>query len=173
MDLTKSRRCIGLDINLAEELKNISRSRGMSIISYLRRLLDEAIDLEKQGYYVPEILHEKKLELILSKLGFVYIPSELLLNIDITKSTKEIEMIGEKIGKALNELNIDVEEVIERIAVKNDVGVVQSSSIILIPVSGVKEIIKHVLIGMAKSIGMNISLMGNTVIIKNRKSSTT
>ena len=70
--MSKSRRCIGIDIELAEELKNISKSRGMSIVNYLRKLLEELIDLEKQGYYVPELLHEKKIELVLS-LSLIHI----------------------------------------------------------------------------------------------------
>ncbi|MEM1541306.1 MAG: CopG family transcriptional regulator [Ignisphaera sp.] len=164
--MSKSRRCIGIDTELAEELKNISKARGMSIVNYLRKLLEELIDLEKQGYYVPDLLHEKKIELVLSKLGFVYVPSEVVSE---TLKPEDVETIGEKIGKALIELDLDIEEIIERIAIKNDIAIVQRNSIILIPTVGVKEMIKYILIGIAKAAGIPVSTSGSTVMIRSKR----
>ncbi|MEM1525545.1 MAG: CopG family transcriptional regulator [Ignisphaera sp.] len=161
--MSKTRRCIGLDMDLAEELKNISKSRGMSIVGYMRKLLEEVIELEKFGYYVPEVLYEKRIELILSKLGFVYIPTEL---VEITVKPEEAEVIGEKIGKALAELGIDVVEFIERFALRNDLAIVQRSSLVLVPTSSVKKVLTHLLIGMAKTADIDVSSTGDVVIFR-------
>lgn len=161
--MSKSRRCIGLDIDLAEELKNISRSRGMSLIGYLRKLLEEVLELEKYGYYVPSILYEKKLELILSKLGFVYIPSEL---VEKTVRLEDAEVIGEKIGRALIELNVDVAEFIERFAIKNDLAVFQRDALVLIPATNIKKVLSHLLVGIAKAGGINVSITGDIITLR-------
>lgn len=161
--MSRSRRCIGLDVDLAEELKNISKLRGMSIVNYLRRLLDEVIELEKHGYYAPDIIYEKRIELILSKLGFIYVPAEL---IEQNVKLDNAEIVGEKIGKALLELGIDIGEFIERFALRNDIAIIQKGSVILVPTTGVKDLIRHVIIGIAKAAGLSISTSGSTIIIK-------
>ncbi|MEM1646506.1 MAG: CopG family transcriptional regulator [Ignisphaera sp.] len=165
--MSKSRRCIGLDTDLAEELKNISKSRGMSIVGYLRKLLEEVIELEKFGYYVPEILYEKRIELVLSKLGFVYIPTEL---VETMVKPGEAEVIGEKIGKALSELGIDIIEFIERFALRNDLAIVQRNSLVLVPTSSVKKVLTHLLIGIAKTANIEVSGTGDVVVIFKLKS---
>lgn len=163
--MSKNRRCIGLDIDLAEEIKNIAKLRGMNLVNYLRKLLDEVIEIEKQGYYAPDALYEKRLELLLSKLGFVYIPAELVEKI---VNLEDVEVIGERIGKALVELEIDIAEFIERFALRNDIAIVQKNSLILIPATGVKNIIRHLLIGIARASGLNVAVSGNTIIIRTR-----
>jgi hypothetical protein len=161
--LSKSRRCIGLDIDLAEELKNIARSRGMSIVSYMRKLLEEVVEFENHGYYAPEVLNEKRIELMLSKLGFIYIPAEL---VEKTVNPEEAEAVGLKIGKALVELGIDLAEFIERFAIKNDLAVVQRNTLILIPATSIKKVLVYLLIGIAKAGGISVSTSGDVVIIK-------
>lgn len=161
--MSKSRRCIGLDVDLAEELKNIASNRGMSIVGYLRKLLEEVIELENHGYYVPEVLNEKKIELILSKLGFVYIPAEL---VEKTVNPEDAEVVGLRIGKALTELGIDLTEFIERFAVRNDLAIVQRNTLILIPTTVVKKVLIYLLIGMAKAGDVPVSSSGDVVIIK-------
>lgn len=163
--MSKSRRCVGLDIDLAEELKNIARGRGMSIVGYLRKLLEEVIELEKHGYYAPEVLYEKKVELLLSKLGFVYIPVEL---VEKTVNLEEAEAVGLKIGKALMELGIDLAEFVERFAVKNDLAVVQRNTLILIPSSNMKKVLTQLLTGIAKAGGIEVITSGDIVILKLR-----
>jgi hypothetical protein len=161
--LSKSRRCIGLDIDLAEELKNIARSRGMSIVSYMRKLLEEVVEFENHGYYAPEVLNEKRIELMLSKLGFIYIPAEL---VEKTVNPEEAEAVGLKIGKALVELGIDLAEFIERFAIKNDLAVVQRNTLILIPATSIKKVLVYLLIGIAKAGGISVSTSGDVMIIK-------
>lgn len=161
--MSKSRRCIGLDIDLAEELKNIARSRGMSIVSYMRKLLEEVVEFENHGYYAPEVLNEKRIELMLSKLGFIYIPAEL---VEKTVNPEEAEAVGLKIGKALVELGIDLAEFIERFAIKNDLAVVQRNTLILIPATSIKKVLVYLLIGIAKAGGISVSTSGDVVIIK-------
>jgi Ribbon-helix-helix protein, copG family. len=49
-----SRRTVGIDRDIMEKLKEIARKRGMGISQYLRKLIQEALELEKMGYYARE-----------------------------------------------------------------------------------------------------------------------
>ncbi|MEM0487318.1 MAG: CopG family transcriptional regulator [Zestosphaera sp.] len=160
----KNRRTLGVDLELAEELKSIARSRGMSLVGYLRKLFEEAIEIERLGYFAPSALREKKTELMLSKLGFVYIPLDLL---DIQSANPEVmETRGEKLGATLRELEISCEEIIERISLSNGIGILRENTIILIPSSGPKELLRRFLIGLARGSSLEVSIVGDLAIIK-------
>lgn len=160
----RSRRTLGVDVELAEELKSVARSRGMSLVGYLRKLFEEVIDLEKTGYFAPGALKEKKADLILSKLGFTYIPLELLSNPSPTP--KDAEALGERIGNTLRELGISSEEIIERLALSSGIGIARESSIILVPSSGPREIVRHFLIGLARGCNLDVSASGSIAVIR-------
>jgi len=160
----RSRRTLGVDLELAEELKSIAKSRGMSLVGYLRKLFEEAIEVERLGYFAPGVLREKKTELVLSKLGFVYIPLDLL---DSQPAALEVvETRGEKLGVTLRELGISCEEIIERISLSNGIGILRENAIILIPTSGSREILRRFLIGLAKGSSLEVSIVGDLAIIK-------
>ncbi|MEM0066383.1 MAG: hypothetical protein QXZ22_05325 [Sulfolobales archaeon] len=160
----RSRRTLGVDLELAEELKSIARSRGMSLVGYLRKLFEEAIEIERLGYFAPGVLREKKTELVLSKLGFAYIPLDLLDSQPVAPEV--IEARGEKLGATLRELGINCEEIIERISLSNGIGILKENTIILIPSSGPREILRRFLIGLARGCSLEVSSVGDLAIIK-------
>lgn len=159
----RSRRTLGVDLELAEALKEIARSRGMSLVSYLRKLFEEAIEVERLGYFAPSVLRDKRIELVLSKLGFIYLPLDLLNN---PQTPEAVEALGERVGSTLRELGIDSYEVIERITLGNGLGIVKEDSLILIPSSGPKETVRRFLVGLARGSSLNISTSGDLVIIR-------
>lgn len=160
----KSRRTLGIDLELADELKSIAKTRGMSLVGYLRKLFEEAIDIERLGYFAPGVLKEKKVELILSKLGFTYIPIDLLNN--QSASPELAETVGEKLGATLRELGVSCEEIVERIALSNGIGVLKENTVILIPSSGPREILRRFLAGLARGSSLSITTAGDLVVIK-------
>ncbi|MCC6054347.1 MAG: CopG family transcriptional regulator, partial [Thermosphaera sp.] len=110
--MRKSRKTIGVEAEYVELLKQIAVSRGMSIASYLKRLIEESVKIEEMGYFAPRALSERRIELILSKLGFTIIPW------DITSEATSDEIALERglvIGKTLRELGLNPVEVIELI----------------------------------------------------------
>jgi len=159
----RSRRTLGVDLELAEALKEIARSRGMSLVSYLRKLFEEVIEVERLGYFAPSVLRDKRIELVLSKLGFIYLPLDLLNN---PQTPEAVEALGERVGSTLRELGIDSYEVIERITLGNGLGIVKEDSLILIPSSGPKETVRRFLVGLARGSSLNISTSGDLVIIR-------
>ncbi|MCS7099658.1 MAG: hypothetical protein NZ925_04885, partial [Sulfolobales archaeon] len=160
----RSRRTLGVDLELAEELKKIARSRGMSLASYLRMLFEEVINTERSGYFAPGVLREKRVELALTKLGFSYVPLELL---DAQSLTPEYaEALGVKLATVISELGINCEEVIEKISLSNGIGVLQENTVILIPSSGPKEILRRFLVGLARGSSLRISATGSLVIVR-------
>jgi hypothetical protein len=160
----RSRRTLGVDLELAEALKEIARSRGMSLVGYLRKLFEEAIEVERLGYFAPSALRDKRVELVLSKLGFTYLPIDLLDS--GSRNPEATEALGERVGSTLRELGIDGYEVIERVALSNGLGIVKEGSLILIPSSGPKEIVRRFLVGLARGSSLNVSTSGDLVIVK-------
>lgn len=160
----KSRRTLGVNLELAEELKSIAKSRGMSLVGYLRRLFEETIEVERLGYFTPAILREKRVELILSKLGFVYVPLDLLNN----QSTppKAAEALGEKLGATFRELEVSCEELIEKVSLSIGIGMLKGNEIILVPSSGPREVLRHFLIGLAKGSSLNVVARGDLIAIR-------
>ncbi|MEM1651110.1 MAG: hypothetical protein QXH94_04910, partial [Sulfolobales archaeon] len=107
---------------------------------------------------------EKKTELVLSKLGFAYIPLDLLDSQPVAPEV--IEARGEKLGATLRELGINCEEIIERISLSNGIGILKENTIILIPSSGPREILRRFLIGLARGCSLEVSSVGDLAIIK-------
>ncbi|MEM2005462.1 MAG: CopG family transcriptional regulator [Zestosphaera sp.] len=161
----RSRRNLGVDVELAEGLKEIARSRGMSMASYLRKLFEEVIEVERLGHYAPGVLAEKRVELLLSRLDFIYIPIDLLeKHADPSAALK----VGEKVGNTLKELDVGVENFIERVALNAGIAVTRDDSIVLLPTTDAREVLKNLILGMARGYGLKILTSGNLTIIKTK-----
>ena len=166
--MRKNRKTIGLDAEYAELLKEIAKNRGMSIASYLRRLIDEAVKIEGLGYFAPRALSEKRAEIVLSRLGFIYtIPDAL----DNGFSDEDLLTRGVNIGRALIELGVNPLEVLELIGVSNQLIVIQGDNIIILPQHDkYKKRLSILLKGIAKGAGLNTVESGEvTVVLSNRK----
>ncbi len=162
--MVRSRRTIGLDLELAEELKSIARSRGMSLVGYLRRLLEEVVEIERAGYFAPDALREKRVELVLSRLGFVYVPLDLLR--EQSASPEDAEAYGERLGTTLRELGVSCGELVERISLSNGIGVLKEDSVILVPSSGPREVLRRFLAGLARGASLGVSTVGELVVVR-------
>lgn len=166
--MRKNRKTIGVDAEYAELLKEIAGRRGMSIASYLRRLIDEAVKVEDLGYFAPRALSERRAEILLSRLGFVYSLPDIL-----SKEFTDDELLsrGISIGKAIVELGVNPLEVIELIGVSNQLIVIQGDNIIILPQhEEYKRKLSILLKGVAKGAGFNTVDSGEvTVILSSRK----
>lgn len=161
--MPKSRRTLGVDLHLAEEIKAIAHSRGMSLANYLRKLFEEVIEAERAGYFAPSLLAEKRAEAVLSKLGFTYVPLELL---DGPRTPEYAAEVGSRVGVALRELGLSCTELVERIAMDNDIAVARGDSLVLVPSSGAKELLRRFLAGLAESCGIPTSTSGNLIVVR-------
>ncbi len=162
--MVRSRRTVGLDLELVEELKSIAGSRGMSLTGYLRRLLGEVAEVERMGYFAPDVLREKRVELVLSRLGFAYVPLDLLGG--QSPSPEAAEAYGERLGATLRELGVSCGELVERLSLSNGIGVPREDSIILVPSSGPKEVLRRFLAGLARGASLGVSAVGDLVVVR-------
>jgi hypothetical protein len=165
--LRKSRKTIGVEAEYVELLKQIAVSRGMSIATYLKRLIEESVKIEEMGYFAPRALSERRIELILSKLGFTIMPW------DITSEPTSDEIALERglvIGKTLRELGLNPVEVIELIGLSNQLIVIQGDNIIILPqYDPLRRKLSLLLKGIAKGAGLTIIESGETTIIMQSK----
>ncbi|MEM0014930.1 MAG: hypothetical protein QXS42_01100 [Zestosphaera sp.] len=159
------RRSLGVEVELAEGLKAVARSRGMSLASYLKRLFEEVIEVERLDHYAPGVLEEKRVELVLSRLGFTYVPMELL---DKDSSPEEAMRLGERAGRTLKELGIGLGGFIARAAANAGIAVVREDSVVLLPVSNSREVLRNLMVGMANGYGLKVVATGNLTIIKTK-----
>ena len=168
--MRKSRKTIGVEAEYVELLKQIAVSRGMSIAAYLKRLIEESVKIEEMGYFAPRALSERRIELILSKLGFTIMPW------DITSEPTSDEVALERglvIGKTLRELGLNPVEVIELIGLSNQLIVIQGDNIIILPqYDPLRRKLSLLLKGIAKGAGLSIVESGETtVIMQSRRTS--
>lgn len=161
--MKKNRKTIGLEADFVELLKGIAKRRGMSIAAYLRKLIEEVARIEEMGYFAPRALSERRAELVLSRFSFVHVPVDVL-NENI--SEEELEEKGVLMGKALVELEINPQEVIELLGLENQIIVSQGENIILIPqFEPLKRRLSILLRGIAKGSGLQVIDTGNVTVI--------
>ena len=142
--VVRSRRTIALDLSLIDVVKEVARRRGMTLSSYLRRLLTEAIELEKRGIHAPRVLREKRVENILTSLNFILIPMSVL------EDPKRAYSIGYKIGRTLKSLNINLLEVIEYLGERAQILMYEGKKYIITPpVNSAQEALRELIKGIA------------------------
>ncbi|MCY0867951.1 MAG: ribbon-helix-helix protein, CopG family [Desulfurococcus sp.] len=160
--MRKNRKMINLEAEYVDAIKEIARRRGLSISSYIRQLLDEALRVESMGYYAPRALMERWIELLLVKAGFTYIHPDILTVEDLGV----IEEKGVKLGRVLSELGADAMKIIELLGSEAGVAVVQGSSIILLPQEDkIKSKMLSLIKGVARGAGLTVSVSGSLTII--------
>ncbi len=152
---------MGLDEDLAEELREIAKLRGMSIASYMRKLISSALELEKMGYFAPKALEDKKLEIVLATFNFAYIPLDL---VNSDGSIDKIRVLGEMIGAALKEMGMDIYSIIEYIGSSTKTIISHGDRIVIVPTPNnptISELVK----GIARGGGLEIQESGGLAII--------
>ncbi|MEM0043633.1 MAG: hypothetical protein QXJ51_03105 [Sulfolobales archaeon] len=164
--MDKVRKNIAIDRKLAEDIKAIAKSRGMTLSEYLRKLLSSAIDLEKQGLYAPRILEEARDSMILSSFRFIYIPQDILSDKKFDEEDlKRAREYGERVGRVLKEMFLDIRSFIERFGGSSDLIISRGSSIIIIKSNGIRRVIAELIIGIARGGDLDVSETDQIAII--------
>jgi len=162
-----SRRTVGIDRDIMEKLKEIARKRGMGISQYLRKLIQEALELEKMGYYAPRALKERRIEVVLEMFNFGYIPLEITLN-----QGADARSYGKRLGEMIKEIGGDVYSVIEYLGQMHKIAIAQDDRItVLTPVevgNGLdrRTLMTEILKGMAEGAKLPIKESGSTAVIE-------
>jgi len=160
-----SRRTVGIDRDIMEKLKEIARRRGMGISPYLRKLIQEALELEKMGYYAPRALKERRLEIMLEMFNFGYIPLELSSNPGI-----DARSYGRRLGEMIREVGGDVYSVIEYLGQMHKIAIAQDDRITVLAPAGDgherRAIIAEMIKGMAEGAKLPVRDAGSTAVIE-------
>lgn len=161
--MRKNRKTIGVEAEYVELLKQIAVSRGMSIASYLKRLIEESVRIEEMGYFAPRALSDRRIELILSRLGFTIIPWDIASEPTSDETALERGLV---VGKTLRELGLNPVEAIELIGLSNQLIVIQGDNIIVLSqYDPLKRKLSLLLKGIAKGAGLTIIEGGETTVI--------
>lgn len=159
-----SRKTVGLDRELVGELRSVAVSRGMNLVSYLRKLVREAVELERRGYYAPRALSEKRFEYLLKSFNFTYIPVDILGNSLSTDSLKVAKDFGERLGATLKELGIDVYDFIEFLGNSSNTLIYEGDKVIVAPVSDGRRLTAELIKGIALGGGLECDDRGIFII---------
>lgn len=161
--MRKTRKTISVEAEYVELLKEIAKSRGMSISSYIRRLIMEVGKAEEMGLFAPRALSEKRAEVLLNRFGFTLVPLDI-----VTGSINDEELLnrGMAIGKTMAELEIEPFEVIELIGLSNHIVIPQGDNIVVLPQHDeIKRKLSVLLVGIAKGADLKLTQSKDIVII--------
>jgi len=166
------RRNVAIDVSIVSELKNIVAKKGMSLTSYLRSLLTEALRLEAKGLHAPKALKDAELVYVLRNFKFILIPLEVVENnirIDeeLLKNSREY---GIRIGKVLKELGIDISETIDYLLHDVPTTPLGKDKIIILPTQGTSRVLIELAKGIAEGGGLKVSESPHTTVIEFNKS---
>ncbi len=161
-----SRRTIGLDASMVSELRSIALRRGMNLVSYLRRLVSEAIELERRGYYAPRALSEKRVEYLLSSFNFVYVPMELINSSLSDEAMKNAREFGTRLGMTLRELGVNAYELVEFLGTSSGILIYEGDKVVVTPASGGKGLIAELVKGLALGSGLECNEGRGVFVIK-------
>jgi len=159
-----SRKTLGLDKDLVDELKSVVLRRGMNVASYLRKLIREAVELERRGYYAPRALAEKRFEYLLKSFNFTYIPAELLNHSLSDESLRSAREFGERLGATLKELNVDVYEFLEFLGSSSSSLIYEGDRLIITPVGDGRRLVVEFIKGLAVGGGLDYEDRGVFII---------
>lgn len=159
-----SRKTLGLDKDLVDELKSVVVKRGMNVASYLRKLIREAVELERRGYYAPRALAEKRFEYLLKSFNFTYMPAELLNPSLSDESLRSAREFGERLGATLKELNVDVYEFLDFLGNSSSSLICEGDRLIITPVSDGRRLIIELIKGLAVGGGLDYEDRGVFII---------
>jgi len=148
------RKTLALDEDIVNKLKEIASKRGTTLSNYLRSLFNEVIDIEERGYYAPKALRERKYEYILSNLGFIYIPKELIGNV----KSESISSLGSRLGVVLKELGVNVVDIVELLTRDQSTVFVESNKVVLVAMPNTIEHYMNKLVAeIARNSGLKVS----------------
>lgn len=168
--MARPRKTIGVDRDLVEKVASIARRRGMTLSEYLRRLLSSSIALEEMGLFAPKVLEDMRNELLVSSFKFVLVPQELLIGKRFEREDYErAREYGERIGRALHEMSLDADSLIERIGGMTGVVIKRSSDMVVIKSGDFRGVLSELVIGIARGNGYEVAESGDIAVIRPRE----
>ncbi len=154
-----------VDAQLADKIKSIAHKYGMNISTYVKALIEAAIEAEERDIYAPKAIKIATLVKLLAPLTILAIPPELLQECNISGETAY--HIGKRIGRTFKSLGIDGQELLELIMAPLGTLVKEKSKLILI--ASEAKVPKHVILyvkGLAEAFKYDVTIDGNMVIVE-------
>jgi len=161
----QKRKSLAVREDAVKRITEAIKRRGTKISSYLAELFTSAAEVERVGLYAPRVLIEQKLLSGLTPFTPIIVPLEALLSgrYEVEKWRK----VGERIGRALRALNIDVGEVAEVLAGKVPWISKEGARLIITPSAddGATQAISELIIGLAVEGGLEAVRHGDVTIV--------
>ena len=160
------RKTLTIDRSTADIIKEIANRRGLTISTYMRKLIDRVLKLEELGVFAPAALDDLYVLYTLSQFRFVPIPIDF---VDRGIDPARARALGTRIGTVLKELGADVETVVEVLCKLYGVAISSGDKLIIVPtvenVRSLAELVK----GIATGGGLEIEESGGVFAIRIRK----
>ena len=142
------RKTLTIDRATANTIKDLASRHGLTISSYMKKLIDRVTKIEELGFFAPTALDDLYTIYTLTQFGFVPIPLEFVdRDIDGSKARS----LGMKIGSILKELGINVENVIETLCRLYKIAIPSGDKLIIIStqenLKPLTELVKGIAIG--------------------------
>lgn len=142
------RKTLTIDRATANTIKDLASRHGLTISSYMKKLIDRVTKIEELGFFAPTALDDLYTIYTLTQFGFVPIPLEF---VDRGIDSSKARSLGMRIGSILKELGIDVENVIETLSRLYRVAIPSGDRLIIISAQEslrpLTELIKGIAIG--------------------------
>jgi len=164
--LSSKRKTLTIDRAVADKIKDIAARRGMSISSYMRKLVEKLEKLEGVGIYAPTAMDEAYTLAILRQMRFVPIPLDLLAN----PNPETAYSIGLRVGRMLKEMGLDPSMVVEELARLYGVATSRGNRLLIVVREDLTALLSHLVIGVAEGCGLRVEKSEGLAIVELEKS---
>ena len=164
--MSSKRKTLTIDRVVADKIKGIAARRGMSISSYMRRLVEKIEKLEEAGIYAPTAIEEAYTLAVLRQIRFVPIPLELLAN----PSPDSAHSVGMRIGRVVREMGLNPSMVVEELAKLYGVATTRGNRLLVVVREDLTALLSHLVIGIAEGSGLRVEKGEGLAIIELEKS---
>lgn len=160
------RKTLTIDRSTADVIKEIATRHGLTISTYMRKLIDRVLRLEELGVFAPAALDDLYVLYTLSQFRFVPIPIDFL---DRGIDPARARSLGMRIGAVLKELGADVEMVVEVLCKLYGVAISSGDKLIIVPTAENLKPLAEMVKGVAAGGGLEVEESGGVFAIRIRK----
>ena len=154
-----------LDAELADAVKLVASRYGMSVASYMRSLVRSALDAEARGIYAPAAIARYVVVRVLSRLGLVPLPIQLLA----ARSEEDARRAGAWVGSTAQSLGIDAEDLLLLLAEGVPGAIVERGRVLLLSTGRSWErVLYQFIAGLAEALGLRVARDGRALVIELR-----
>ena len=161
------RKAVMVEEELVDQVKAIAQRYGMSISSYMRRLLRAALTAETQGIHAPQAIARGIMLSTLARLSLIPLPLQLLQ----VHSIDDLRETAWKVGKMLRNLDVDTFDLISLITEFSGLGFSTPAGIKIITVPGDPALSKleAYLAALAEAAGLDVERTEENIVIIRHK----